>query len=157
MSKSVSQGQDYPSLSTQENDSLASNPLGMSPGASSKKLEWDSGADVGYLNLDLSKENLSTIEKIVLKGLSSDGDTEKNVIFEKKIMENSSPNDNSKNVILKSSKINQENQLKEKKTNLVIRNLNFEKMKNDSKRKCENLSKTLDGEFENIFFFFSRI
>lgn len=76
--------QDFLSMSTQENDSVVSNPPGMSPGASGKKLEWDSGADVGYLNLDLSKENLSTIERIVLKGLSSDGLSEKNVVYEKK-------------------------------------------------------------------------
>ncbi|KAK6622280.1 hypothetical protein RUM44_002087 [Polyplax serrata] len=75
--------QDFTSMSTQENDSIVSNPPGMSPGASGKKLEWDSGADVGYLNLDLSKENLSTIERIVLRGLSSDGTSEKDVVYEK--------------------------------------------------------------------------
>lgn len=58
----------------------------MSPTSSTsgKKLEWDSGADVGYLNLDLSKENLSTIERIILRGLSNDGKSEKKVVYEKK-------------------------------------------------------------------------
>lgn len=47
----------------------------MSPTSSTsgKKLEWDSGADVGYLNRDVAKENMSTIERIILKGLSDDG------------------------------------------------------------------------------------
>lgn len=85
-SYATAQSQDFPSLSTQENDSLASTALGMSPTSSTsgKKLEWDSGADVGYLNLDLRKENLSTIERIILKGLSNDGKSEKRVIYEKK-------------------------------------------------------------------------
>lgn len=71
-------------MSTQENDSIISYPSGMFPSVSGKKLEWDSGADVGYLNLDLSKENLSAVEKIVLKGLGSDGTSEKKIVFEKK-------------------------------------------------------------------------
>lgn len=85
-SYATAQSQDFPSLSTQENDSIASAAPGMSPTSSTsgKKLEWDSGADVGYLNLDLSKENLSTIERIILKGLSNDGKSEKNVVYANK-------------------------------------------------------------------------
>lgn len=85
-SYATAQSQDFPSLSTQENDSIASTAHGMSPTSSTsgKKLEWDSGADVGYLNLDLSKENLSTIERIILRGLSNDGKSEKKVIYEKR-------------------------------------------------------------------------
>ncbi|KAL0276692.1 UNVERIFIED_CONTAM: hypothetical protein PYX00_004207 [Menopon gallinae] len=79
------QNQDFTSLSTQENDSNTSNLFGMSPTSSTsgKKLEWDSGADVGYLNMDLSRENLSTIERIILKGLGEDGLSKKQVVFQR--------------------------------------------------------------------------
>lgn len=73
----------------------------MSPTSSTsgKKLEWDSGADVGYLNLDLSKENLSTIERIILRGLSNDGKSEKKVVYEKRL-EKPEPRSNRSKFIL---------------------------------------------------------
>lgn len=70
------------SLSTNDSSLPWQQPVGLSSPSSStsaRRLEWDSGADVGYLNMDMSKDKLSTIERVTLQGLAREGQIAKKV------------------------------------------------------------------------------
>lgn len=50
-----------------------------SPTNISGRMEWDSAADVGYIEMDMSKEKLSTLERVTLEGMARKGNAEKKV------------------------------------------------------------------------------